>query len=394
MPTEGAKEVFSRAKNVILKELHGKYGVPRIDPKMLEPLEERVVGYGRFAEVFEVSLVRDDDSRMAATDTSVTIPLMTLSRPFDIRYFQISQSHNAFIAGRVAVKVMKEDKIGELLTPPPFASASSNGPGMKQDELEEKVKKSVTKLLEYYKRECVVWQKCSGDPKKAREKNIVELLGIAETYQESYLPVFVSRFISEGTIGSYIEHRTKSRLSDKHRILIVSDIANALKFLHAIGIVHRDIKARNILIENAGERYVGLLGDFGSSKMLEGDFLHNMSSTMSQDRWAPPEYLLELGAQHKEKGSGDIWALGCTFLEILQEEEPWKPYLPEIYKPMLCKYQYPMTGESVQSNKSMTFRHVDDRCYEVMKNCWSREKTDRISAADLYLELLKLAKSV
>ncbi|KAL5513659.1 hypothetical protein ACEPAH_4058 [Sanghuangporus vaninii] len=361
----------------ITTELHGTYGVPRIDPEMLEPFEKSVVGYGRFAEVFEVSLVRNDGSRMTATDTLM------------------SRNYNALIPGRVAVKVMKEDKIDDLLAPiPPSVSASANGTGERQVQFEQKIKESVKKLLEYYKRECVVWHKCSGDPNKAREKNIVELLGLAETYQESYLPVFVSRFISEGTLLSYIERPTNPSLSDKHRILIISDIANALKFLHEIGIVHRDIKARNILIENAGERYVGLLGDFGSSKMLGGDFLRNMSSTMSEDRWAPPEYLIECGAQHKEEGSGDIWALGCTFLEILQEKEPWKPYLPEVYKPMLCKYQYPMTGESVQSDTSMTFRHVDDRCYEVMKKCWSREKMDRISAADLYLELLELAKLV
>lgn len=74
----------------------------------------------------------------------------------------------------------------------------------------------------------MVWQKCSGDPQKARENNIVELLGLVDSYQDSYLPTFISRLIPEGNILSFISEDSisaktvKPSLSDKHRILIVS----------------------------------------------------------------------------------------------------------------------------------------------------------------------------
>ena len=70
------------------------------------------------------------------------------------------------------------------------------------------------------------------------------------------------------------------------------------------------------MLEQTGERFVGLLADFGSSKTLQEDFLRNTSTTRSDRRWEPPEYIKEHGAFHNEEGPGDIWALGCTFLEV------------------------------------------------------------------------------
>ncbi|KAL5536409.1 hypothetical protein ACEPAF_231 [Sanghuangporus sanghuang] len=367
MPSEGGKEAFFKARNAILNELHVAYRVPRIELNTLHPSPVRRVGEGKYADVFEVALWTFGKS--------------------------IEPAQEMPTAGVVAVKILKEEKIDQLMALPEIPSSRKAKRDDRQKRYQEKVQRRAVKLLEYYKRECVVWQRCSGDPAKARENNFVELLGLVESYQNSRLPVFVSRFISEGSVHSYIKDRSKPSLSDKDRILIISDVAKALAFLHNIGTVHRDIKARNVLIERTEERYIGLLADFGASKVLEEVFLQTASSTISQDRWSPPEYLLEVSAQHEETGGGDIWALGCTFLEVLQEQEPWQPYPSETYKVLLCDYRHPVAGESVDLESKLRFRHVEDKCYDIMKKCWTEERQNRIAAGGLYLELRRLAET-
>lgn len=56
-------------------ELHGKYGVPKIDARRLEPLEwmAKPVGEGKFAEVFEVTLVADGNIPETVLDNWVSV---------------------------------------------------------------------------------------------------------------------------------------------------------------------------------------------------------------------------------------------------------------------------------------------------------------------------------
>ncbi|KAF2822391.1 kinase-like protein [Ophiobolus disseminans] len=82
-------------------------------------------------------------------------------------------------------------------------------------------------------------------------------------------------------------------------------LASALYYLHAETIKHRDIKPGNILIHGSKV----LITDFGLSR----DFLDTTSGpTAHTPRYAPPE----VAAHGKRNYTGDIWSLGCVFLEI------------------------------------------------------------------------------
>lgn len=95
-------------------------------------------------------------------------------------------------------------------------------------------------------------------------------------------------------------------------------ILEGLIYCHTLGVVHRDIKSKNILVDNAG---CIKIGDFGSAKM--GDIVTDkMQASMGAQftvPWMAPELLSDEGYDCKV----DIWSLGCVILEMATAKYPW-----------------------------------------------------------------------
>lgn len=92
-------------------------------------------------------------------------------------------------------------------------------------------------------------------------------------------------------------------------------IIEGLMYLHSKGIVHRDIKCANILINSRG---VVKLCDFGCSKQIamsvsdsssNEEFCSSLKGTIP---WCAPEVI----CQKKYGKKADIWSLGCTIIEM------------------------------------------------------------------------------
>ncbi|KAI5115757.1 hypothetical protein M0805_002721 [Coniferiporia weirii] len=166
------------------------------------------------------------------------------------------------------------------------------------------------------------------------------------------------------------------------KILKISDVAKAIDFLHGVGVVHRDIKGANIIIEPHGERFRGVLGDFGAAKeFLQGTSIVESSTRKFSERWSPPEYLSTHRGYRNDDGKGDIWALGCTLLEVLQEARPWSPLDHQEYRTKLRAHECPPLGRNITAEHRV-----------VMEKCW-KVKDERPSASELHLELAAIAQS-
>ena len=113
---------------------------------------------------------------------------------------------------------------------------------------------------------------------------------------------------SEGPLTA----RTSTRL--------VEQVASALDAAHARGLLHRDVKPGNILLEGAPHEATAYLADFGLSKhVLSTSGLTRAGQWVGTIDYAAPEQIQAMEVGHEV----DVYALGCVLYELLTGEVPF-----------------------------------------------------------------------
>ncbi|KAK5869103.1 hypothetical protein PBY51_010062 [Eleginops maclovinus] len=100
-------------------------------------------------------------------------------------------------------------------------------------------------------------------------------------------------------------------LSSDHAKVFLYQILRGLKYLHSAGILHRDIKPGNLLVNS---NCVLKICDFGLARVEESDESRNMTQEVVTQYYRAPEILM--GSRHYSN-SIDIWSVGCIFAELL-----------------------------------------------------------------------------
>ena len=103
-------------------------------------------------------------------------------------------------------------------------------------------------------------------------------------------------------------------------VRVVSQLADALASAHAAGLVHRDVKPRNVLVAASAAGEHAYLVDFGLARRLQGD-----GSLTTDGRCAGTlDYMApELLRGHAAAAAADIYSLGCLLYELLMGRVPF-----------------------------------------------------------------------
>lgn len=106
-------------------------------------------------------------------------------------------------------------------------------------------------------------------------------------------------------------------LEEKYIVAISRELAVALKYVHEVGVIHRDVKAANVLIHQDGQLQ---LCDFGVSGILESS-VAKRSTIIGTPNWMPPE--MHDDSMPDSYGTEiDCWAFGCTAYELATGQPP------------------------------------------------------------------------
>lgn len=144
--------------------------------------------------------------------------------------------------------------------------------------------------------------------------NIVQYLGCER--KETSISIFLE-YIPGGSIGSCL--RKHGKFEESVVSSLTRQTLSGLAYLHREGILHRDLKADNILLDVDG---TAKISDFGISKKTDNIYGNDKTNSMQGSVfWMAPEVIRSQGEGYSAKV--DIWSLGCVVLEMFAGRRPW-----------------------------------------------------------------------
>ena len=144
--------------------------------------------------------------------------------------------------------------------------------------------------------------------------NIVQYLGCER--KEYSISIFLE-YIPGGSIGSCL--RKHGKFDESLVSSMTRQTLSGLAYLHTEGVLHRDLKADNILLDTDGTCKIS---DFGISKKTDNIYGNDVTNSMQGSVfWMAPEVIRSQGQGYSAKV--DIWSLGCVVLEMFAGRRPW-----------------------------------------------------------------------
>jgi tetratricopeptide (TPR) repeat protein/tRNA A-37 threonylcarbamoyl transferase component Bud32 len=143
------------------------------------------------------------------------------------------------------------------------------------------------------------------------------IVPIHEVGQAEGVPFLVVEFIAGVTLADQLTGR---RPTFREAARLIAEVADALDYAHQRGVVHRDVKPSNIMVDPQGRPHVM---DFGLAKRATGE----VTMTLDGQVLGTPAYMSPEQAQgeaHAVDGRSDVYSLGVILYELLTGELPFR----------------------------------------------------------------------
>jgi len=219
---------------------------------------------------------------------------------------------------------------------------------------------------------------------KLDHPNICPVYGIEENGECTFI---VMQFVEGETLGDMIG---KQSIGREQMVPLARQIVSALAEAHAHGIMHRDVKPRNIMVTPSD--HVKVL-DFGLAKSLLPKSVEALDDSISKFseiglvpgtiRYMSPEQLCNERLDYRS----DIFSLGTVLYEMVSGTHPFdRKTGPEVISAILTSAPMPLRQNGSASNGGLG---------PVIERCLSKNRDERYqSASELLLDLDKLEKGI
>ncbi|EAY03825.1 TKL family protein kinase [Trichomonas vaginalis G3] len=175
----------------------------------------------------------------------------------------------------------------------------------------------------------------------------------------------ITEYMSNGSLDRFVRNRSGMSLSGTQLTAIAIGIANGMIHLHKIGIIHRDLKAANIMLDS---RLFPRIGDFGIARFGETD--GGMTAKIGTPNYMAPELI----TSHDYNEKVDVYSYGMILYEMTQNVRPFKNMkMEEIFDLVLKKDRRPTF-----------YLDLPDSLKALIEACWATNPNDRPSFEEIY----------
>ena len=194
--------------------------------------------------------------------------------------------------------------------------------------------------------------------KFSQHANIVNVYDYFEANNTAYI---VMEYMDGISLKDYLK-KTGGKVTPSAALEIIHPVMEALKAIHAEGVVHRDISPDNIFILKSGQ--VKVL-DFGAARLSVGDEEKTLSVVLKPG-YAPPE---QYRSKSRQGPFTDIYALGATLYRMLTGTAPEESVdrlvddqivLPSTINPEIDKKLENVILKAMAINATLRFQSIDE----------------------------------
>ncbi|KAM0945379.1 putative dual-specificity kinase TKL-Pl-4 family [Dioscorea sansibarensis] len=201
--------------------------------------------------------------------------------------------------------------------------------------------------------------------RKVRHKNVVQFIGACT--RSSSLCI-VTEFMSGGSIYDFL-HKQKGVFKLPALLKVAVDVSKGMNYLHQNNIIHRDLKAANLLMD---ENEVAKVADFGVARVKAQSGV--MTAETGTYRWMAPEVIEHKPYDHK----ADVFSFAIVLWELLTGKIPYE-------------YMTPLQAAVgvVQKGLRPTIpKNTNPKLAELLKRCWQQDPSLRPDFSEI-LEILR-----